>query len=82
MTERLKGFIVSLDHDMREDDAERVIAAIRMMLLKKVSSFSEATRVKPQSRTTKVCAPCAAATLIGTFATTPPSTSLRPSRSM
>ncbi len=31
MTDRLKGFIVHLDHDMREDDAEHVLAAIRMI---------------------------------------------------
>lgn len=31
MTTRLKAFIVVLDHDMREDDAEHVINAIKML---------------------------------------------------
>ncbi len=31
VTDRLKGFVVALDHDMREDDAELVLNAIRMI---------------------------------------------------
>lgn len=31
MTDRLKGFVVTLDRDLREDDAECVIMALRMI---------------------------------------------------
>lgn len=31
MTDRLKGFVVTLDHDIREDDAEEILNAIRMV---------------------------------------------------
>jgi len=31
MTDRLKGFIVTLDHDMRDDDAEVIVNAISMI---------------------------------------------------
>lgn len=31
MTERYKGFVVSLDRDMRSDDAEATMAAIRQI---------------------------------------------------
>lgn len=30
MTDRVKGFLVILDKDMREDDAEAVLTALRM----------------------------------------------------
>lgn len=29
MTDRIKGFIVTLDHDIRDDDVEGIMAAIR-----------------------------------------------------
>lgn len=31
MTERHSGYVVALDHDIRDDDAEAVINAIRMI---------------------------------------------------
>jgi hypothetical protein len=31
MTDRLKGFVVTLTHDIREDDAEAIVNAIRMV---------------------------------------------------
>lgn len=31
MTERLKGVTVAFDHDIREDDAQQIINAIRMI---------------------------------------------------
>jgi ribosomal protein L5 len=31
MTDRLKGVVVAFDHDIRVDDAEQIIAAIRMI---------------------------------------------------
>lgn len=31
MTDRLKGFVVTLDEDIREDDAEDILNAIRMV---------------------------------------------------
>jgi hypothetical protein len=31
MTDRLKGVLVTFDSDIREDDAEQIIAAIRMI---------------------------------------------------
>lgn len=31
MTDRLKGFVVTLEHVMREDDAEAVLGALRMV---------------------------------------------------
>ena len=31
MTDRYKGFVVSLDEDMRSDDAEALIVAIRQL---------------------------------------------------
>lgn len=31
MTDRYSGFVVALDEDIREDDAETVVAAIRMI---------------------------------------------------
>lgn len=31
MTDRHRGYIVTLDHDIREDDAEHIINAIRMI---------------------------------------------------
>ncbi len=31
MTTRLKGLTVAFDHDVREDDAEAIISAIRML---------------------------------------------------
>ena len=31
MTDTLKGLVVSLNHDIREDDAEDIIQAIRMV---------------------------------------------------
>lgn len=31
MTDRLKGVLVTFDHDIREDDAEQIIAAIKMI---------------------------------------------------
>ena len=29
MTQRVKGFVVSLDNDMREDDVEHIVNAIK-----------------------------------------------------
>jgi len=43
MTDRLKGVLVTFDHDIREDDAEQIIAAIGM--IKHVAD------VKPMVRT-------------------------------
>ena len=31
MTQRVKGFVVSLDNDMREDDVEHIVNAIKMI---------------------------------------------------
>lgn len=31
MTDRLKGLIVAFDHDIREDDAQAIITAIRQL---------------------------------------------------
>ena len=31
MTDRLAGFIVTLDHDIREDDAQAIVNAIRCL---------------------------------------------------
>jgi hypothetical protein len=31
MTDRYKGFLVTLDHDTREDDAESIITALQMV---------------------------------------------------
>jgi hypothetical protein len=31
MTTRLKGFVVTLEHDIREDDAEQVLRALSMV---------------------------------------------------
>ncbi len=42
MTQRLKAFIVTLDHDIREDDAEPILQAIRC--LKHVASVDPVGR--------------------------------------
>jgi hypothetical protein len=31
MTQRIKGFVVSLSNDMREDDVEQIVNAIRLI---------------------------------------------------
>ncbi len=31
MTDRHSGYVITLDHDIREDDAEQVIAALRLI---------------------------------------------------
>ncbi len=31
MTDRLKAFVVTLDHDIREDDADPILSALRMV---------------------------------------------------
>lgn len=31
MTDRLSGYLVTLDQDIREDDAEEIVAALRMI---------------------------------------------------
>jgi len=31
MTDRHSGYVITLDHDIREDDAERVITALRQI---------------------------------------------------
>jgi len=31
MTDRVKGFVISLDHDIREDDCEYILNAIKMI---------------------------------------------------
>jgi len=38
VTDRLKGFVVTLDHDMRDDDAENIRKAI--LALKHVSAVN------------------------------------------
>ena len=61
--------------------ADVMMAMVRVIRETKLSSFSGASTLKPQSKTTMVFAPWATASAIGTFSTSPPSTNRRPSRS-